>query len=119
MKKHDVETEAARMLKRDHKRITDLLFHFDQSEEPTHKLSFAETAINELAIHSVIEQECVYPLLHEQGKKTRKHVDHSRKEHEQIDEVLTKLVSRDQCDEEYCDMFEHLTKLVKKHIEEE
>jgi hemerythrin superfamily protein len=120
MKKNSFETEAVRMLIRDHKRITDLLFHFQQSEDWNHKLSFAETALNELAIHSVIEEECVYPLLEEKDKKKlSKRVHHSRKEHEKMDELMTELGHRDRVDEFYIDLFTKLGKMITDHIEEE
>jgi hemerythrin superfamily protein len=120
MKKHTMENEAVRMIKRDHKRVTDLMFHFEQSEEPSHKLSFAQTAINEIAVHSVIEEECIYPLLEAtEKKKLLKKVHHSRQEHKEIDELMTELVNRDRYDEEYQTIFTKLAHLVKDHIEEE
>jgi hypothetical protein len=120
MKKKSMEAEAVRILKRDHKRITDLLFHFEQSEDPNHKLSFAETAINEIAVHSIIEAECIYPLLEMQDKKKlSKRVHHSQKEHEAMDEVMTVLCSKDQYDEDYQRLFSKLADMLKEHIAEE
>lgn len=120
MTKKTIDSKAGQMLKRDHKRITDLLFHFEQSEEPSHKLSFAETAINEIAIHTIIEEECVYPLLDLQGKKKlSKRVHRSEEEHEKMNEVMTKLTSKDEYDDEYHELFCNLGDMLKDHIEEE
>jgi hemerythrin superfamily protein len=120
MKKKSFQTEAVRMIVRDHKRIADLLFHFQQSEDLNHKLSFAETALNELAVHSVIEEECVYPLLEEQDKKKlTKHVHHSRKEHEKMDELMTELGHLKHVDENYIELFTKLCDMIKDHVEEE
>jgi hemerythrin superfamily protein len=120
MKKHTIENEAVRMIRRDHKRVTDLMFHFEQSEDPNHKLSFAQTAINEIAVHSVIEEECIYPLLEaREKKKLLKKVHHSRQEHKEIDELMTELVNRDRYDEEYRTIFTQLAKRVNDHMKEE
>jgi iron-sulfur cluster repair protein YtfE (RIC family) len=120
MKDKALESEAVRILKRDHKRIQDLFFHFEQSEDWNHKLSFAETAMNEIALHSVIEEECVYPLLEERHKKKlSKRVRHSQEEHEEIDEVMMQLANRETYDELYHELFATLAKKLKKHIAEE
>lgn len=120
MTKKTIDSKAVQMLKRDHKRITDLLFHFEQSEEPSHKLSFAETAMNEIAIHTIIEEECVYPLLDLQGKKKlSKHVHRCRQDHDKMDEVMTKLTSKNEYDDEYHELFCNLGDMLRDHIEEE
>lgn len=120
MKRKSLEPEAVRVLKRDHKRITDLLFHFEQSEDLNHKLSFAETVLNELAVHSVIEEECVYPLLDKlDKKKLSKRVHSSRKEHDKMDELMTELGQRDHVDENYIELFTRLAEMITDHIEEE
>ena len=118
MSQHEMQPEAVRMLLRDHKRVTDLFFHFDQSEEPTHKLSFAETAMNELAVHSIIEEELIYPLLaNQEGMEDE--VEHSKHEHEEVDELMTQLVNRNEVDDEYCEIFGKLVEMVSHHIQEE
>jgi hemerythrin superfamily protein len=120
MKNKSTEAEAVRILKRDHKRIVDLLFHFEQTEDSNHKLSFAETAMNEIALHSVIEEECVYPLLEEKHKKKlSKRVHHSQKDHDEIDGVMTQLANRDGYDDLYHELFSKLAKMLKDHIKEE
>lgn len=115
---YESQPEAVRMLLRDHKRVTDLFFHFDQSEEPTHKLSFAETAMNEIAVHSIIEEQLVYPLLAENAA-LKDEVGHSKREHDEVDELMTQLINRTTVDEEYCDVFAKLTDKISHHIEEE
>lgn len=114
-----MQAQAVRMLKLDHKRVLDLFFHFEQSEHPSHKLSFAETAMNEIAVHSVIEEECVYPLLEKESKKLGKLIAESRSEHAELDELMSDLVNRKQYDANYHEKFSKFAKLVKHHIEEE
>lgn len=112
------QPEAILMLLRDHKRVQDLMFHFEQSEEPNHKLSFAETAMNEIAVHSVIEEECIYPLLEEQGGELAEMAKHSREEHNEVDKLMTELVNR-KYDQQFYDKFIELTEAVKHHMSEE
>jgi len=119
MRKKEMESEAVRMIKRDHKRISDLLFHFEQSEQPSHKLSFAETAMNEVAIHSVIEDEYVYPLLEDEDKKKlTKHVQQSREQHDEIDQIMAMLVNRDY-DDRYDELFGKMSKMLHQHFKKE
>lgn len=106
--KMSFKSEAARMLLRDHKRISDLLFHFQQSEDLNHKLSFAETALNELAVHFVLEEECVYPLL-----------ENASPDHEKMDELMAKLGQLERVDENYIELFSQLSDMISEHVEEE
>ena len=109
--------DVLKMLQFGHKRIRDLLFHYEQSEDPQHKLSFAETALNELTIHSIIEEDFFYPFLLTQNAEIAKLSKEGREEHEQIEIMVRELARYDNWTEDYDTIFSALTESLNNHID--
>ena len=109
--------EALKMLQFGHKRICDLLFHYEQSEDPQHKLSFAETALNELTIHSTVEEEFFYPFLLNQTAEIARLSKAGREEHDQINIMVSELARYSEWNELYDTIFSALTEALKTHID--
>jgi hypothetical protein len=53
---------AGQMLREDHRRLRSLFREFDAADEDT-KASIAQRAIEEIELHSYVEEECFYPAV--------------------------------------------------------
>src|ERR1700688_1405414 len=64
----DEQNDAIAMLKRDHDNVKALFEQFETAERKTEKQKIAIRAIEELRIHSAIEEELFYPAVREHLK---------------------------------------------------
>lgn len=87
----ETRAHVLKMLRLDHKRLQDYFFQFDQSNEPTHKLSFAQTALNELAIHTRLEEDIFYPFVQVQKPLIGELIDRCRQQHSVVDNLIDEL----------------------------
>lgn len=114
----DLETvkdpQVLKMLRFDHKRMRDLLFQYEQSEVGSHKLSFAETALNELIIHSDLEEKIFYPRAAHVSPQCAFIVGELSQEHNLIDQLIDKLPSK----EVYSAEFERVFSLIRERLEQ-
>jgi iron-sulfur cluster repair protein YtfE (RIC family) len=111
-------SEVLKLLSFDHKRIGDLLFHYEQSEEPTHKISFAETALNELTIHSELEEHIFYPFACKVSQEIAGTIARFYQDHEELDDLMSQLTS-EQFTEEYDKIFTSLADSLQAHVRQE
>ena len=102
------------MLSMDHKRIKDYFAQVAQAKEPQQKLSFAQTALNELAIHSALEEEIFYPWVKVKKPLIESLLDRCAEQHK----LMSKLASElgDGTDKNYQHRFAELTQIVTDHI---
>lgn len=110
--------DVLQMMRIDHKRLNDYFFQFDQSYEPRHKMSFAETALNELTIHSRLEEEILYPFVVQKRSELKDMVQSNLEEHHYVEELMRELMT-DEYSEAYAVRFFKLASLVKDHIDKE
>src|SRR5579885_2689296 len=61
--------DAVSLLKRDHDTVKDLFHRFEGAEQTAEKRKIARQAIEELRIHSAIEEEIFYPAVREHLSK--------------------------------------------------
>ena len=115
--------DAIDILMEDHKRVQKLFKQFENidrdDEESLQEL--VETAIGELQIHSMLEEELFYPAVRAQvdDDESEDLLNESEVEHEAVDEIIAKLQELEPGDPMYSAYFTVLTEYVKHHVKEE
>jgi hemerythrin superfamily protein len=108
--------DAVEMLKADHRRVKSLVGQFEKAKNGSEKQELLGTIIKELAAHTTLEEELVYPLLDA--------VDHEGaevavEEHHVVKLVLEELSNMSAEAELVATKVKILWELVEHHVEEE
>jgi len=102
---------------REHRTIESLFVTFENTVDPSVKRRLVNEMIRLLSIHTVIEEENLYPLCKEvlvngQGEKLS---EHGLKEHHEMKVTLEKLLSLEESSVEFDIAVHHLIKKTKHH----
>jgi hemerythrin-like domain-containing protein len=111
--------DALAMLREDHRRVRELFRQFEEASDKATKKAAAETALVELNIHSIVEEEIFYPAVRRQGNGTNQLVARAEQEHHTADQLMDELMKMEPGNAEFDAKFHVLIENVKKHIEEE
>jgi hemerythrin superfamily protein len=109
---------ATQLIRRDHKKVEGLFDKFEQTKKPETKKRIADQVIQELEIHTKVEEEIFYPAV-------RKHLgeedmlEEAKQEHQQAKEIIRELKKLDAEDDQLEEKFSELVESVKHHVEEE
>ncbi len=109
---------AVELLKQDHRKVKALFKEFERAGKPSAKGKIAEQAIQELQVHSKVEEEVFYP-------DVRAAIDDSalmneaKEEHHVVDLLIAEIQALSPENEAYTAKFTVLAENVKHHIEEE
>jgi hemerythrin superfamily protein len=116
MKKQD----AIALLKADHKKVKELFDQFEEAKNSDQKNKFAEEAIQELRVHSVVEEEIFYPATRQAlGQSESELMDEAEEEHRVAKTIIEELCESDMSDEHFEAKFMVLAENVRHHIKEE
>ena len=112
---------ALDILKKDHDRVRELFSEYDTlSGDGARKNEIAQTVLQELELHSRVEEDIFYPAMRARsGKEGKELVKHSYDEHHDIDDLVAELRDTDPSDPDFDDKFQELMEEVEDHIEEE
>jgi hypothetical protein len=108
------------LLKKDHKKVSDLLKRLDNTEESdasTREELFAQVK-NELEIHTQIEETIFYPALKEE-EETKEITLEAYEEHNAVKTLLQELEETEKDDETWGAKLSVLKENVEHHVEEE
>ena len=109
---------ATQLIRRDPKKVEGLFEKFDQQKKPEGKKKICEQVIEELEIHTKLEEEIFYPAV-------RKHLGEedllgeAKQEHQEAKDIIAELKTLDAEDGEMESKFAELVESVKHHVEEE
>jgi hypothetical protein len=114
--------DALQLLRQDHQEVKDLFKRFESTEDRNQKQEIANTAIVELVVHSMIEEEIFYPAvldeLKGQGEDTELMVE-AEEEHHVVDLLIEELMNGRVPEESFDAKFKVMAENVKHHIQEE
>lgn len=110
--------DAIQMLKDDHQKVKELFRAFEQQPVDAEKRHIVETALRELDVHAVIEEEIFYPAARE-GTEEHELMDEAAEEHHVAKQLMHELWKMKPGDPRYDAKFTVLAEMVKHHIEEE
>src|SRR5579864_7495748 len=111
------ENDAIGMLKRDHDNVKALFDQFEKAERKAEKQKVAQQAIQELRIHSTLEEELFYPAVREQLKNGV--MNEADEEHHVAKVLIAELDAMNGDNDHYNAKFTVLAESVRHHIKEE
>lgn len=116
-----MSTDAIVLLKADHKRVKALFKQFQQAGDGAVKLKgqLVDKIIEELTIHTYIENECMYPEVRKLVPELEQDVLESYEEHHVADILCTELAAMSPDDEHFVAKTTVLIENVTHHIDEE
>ncbi|MEV4013677.1 hemerythrin domain-containing protein [Nonomuraea angiospora] len=113
--------DAIVLLKDDHKTVEKLFKQFEKTDSEAHqdKQKIVAEVIEELTVHTYIEETIFYPAVRSGAPDTTDHVLESVEEHHVVVWMLSELKSIDPADERYDAKMTVLMENVRHHIKEE
>jgi hypothetical protein len=113
----DEGNDAIAMLKRDHDRVKGLFERFETAERRADKRTIAKQAIDELRIHSALEEELFYPAVRGQLKNAV--MNEADEEHHVAKVLMAELDAMNGDNDHFDAKFSVLAESVRRHIKEE
>ena len=112
--------DALQVLIDDHRRVEQLFRRFKKSGDGAERTrgEIAETVIEELSVHAMIEEQAFYPAVR-QVAKLEKMVLEALEEHHVVKVVLNELEKMNPSDERFEAKFTVMMENVQHHVEEE
>jgi Hemerythrin HHE cation binding domain. len=107
------------LLHKDHQKVRDIFFKFDQTLEDKDKQHLLRLLLIELYIHSQVEEEIVYPLVENEDQDSGALIDEAETEHRMIKYLMAELSHMAPSDEQFDAKIKVLSELVNHHIREE
>jgi hemerythrin superfamily protein len=111
-------SEVGRILREDHRKVQKLFEEFEAAREKRRQGEIAAQAMNEIEIHSTIEEEIVYPVLRD-AKKGEELFQEAQEEHHVVKVLMEELRDMRPSEENFAAKFNVLAENVKHHIGEE
>jgi len=114
-----MSTDAITLLKQDHKQVKRLFRDFKKASGAQEKKKIAEQVIEELTVHTYLENEVMYPRVRALVPKLEDDILESYEEHHVADILCLELSEMDPDDERLEPKFAVLAESVTHHIGEE
>lgn len=115
--KANIHMDAVSLLKADHEKVRELFDQFEEAEDSRGKHQIAREAMQELIVHSKIEEEIFYPAVRRATGEAEL-MDEAVEEHHVV-ELLIKELQSLSAGEKFEAKFQMLMENVKHHIQEE
>lgn len=111
-------TDAAALLKADHRKVEQLFQQFENASSADQKQSIAEQVCKELVVHTILEEEIFYPACREAGVE-HQDLDEAQIEHDSAKVLISDIRSSDPDEEVYAAKVKVLSEYIKHHVSEE
>ncbi len=105
-------------LKKDHRKVSNLLEQITASPESTKNMSILEDIVKELTLHAETEQATFYKSLAKMAK-AKKEITYAKEEHKAIKKSMRKVLDLEQNTPNWYIAFGELKAIVEHHVEEE
>ena len=113
---HD-SNDAISILKRDHDTVKDLFAQYEKTEQRSEKLKIAAKALEELKIHTVLEEEIFYPAV--RPKLERAMMNEADEEHHVAKLLIGEIEKMTGKEDHYDGKVKVLGENIEHHIKEE
>ena len=110
------KVDAVELLKKDHAEVKGLFKKFEKAKDESEKEEIADQVDLELRVHSMVEEEILYPALRD---ITPDMVAESFEEHGVVEQLLNELATMELEDDQFEAKFKVMMENVEHHIEEE
>ena len=112
------EQDVVDVLSTDHREFLDLVGEIGSSD-PARRRDLTDTVIAELMRHAVAEEMYVYPAMREHLPDGDAAVEHDVEEHQQLEEVMKELESKDTADPDFLAALGRLEAVLRDHVQDE
>ena len=107
--------DAINLLEADHQRVEELFREFKSAgQDREAKLHLAQVICAEITLHALVEEEIFYPAF-ARATGDEQLVEHARKEHEEVKQLIARVLSAENID----GAVEAIRQHVMHHVEEE
>jgi len=116
--------DGIELLIADHRKVDNLFLQCQKATTNAEKKTLSVTIIEELAKHSAVEKQVLYPVLRriankEQSGKGDQMAEHALQEHYEVELIMEKLEKMDPADPQFMDLMKSLQTNVQHHVGEE
>jgi hemerythrin superfamily protein len=108
-----------KLIKQDHRTVKALFRKFEKASRRADRQKLGVEIIEELTVHTAIEEQLIYPALRARDKRLAGSVLNAFEEHHAVKMVLAELDRMKIDDERYAAKMHVVQEAVEKHIEEE
>lgn len=112
----DEKPGAVELLKEDHQKVKGLFKKFESASDDEEKEEIADLVDLELRVHSMIEEEILYPAMRDISSEI---VAEAFEEHGVVEQLLDELATMDLSSDQFEAKFKVMQENVEHHIEEE
>jgi hemerythrin superfamily protein len=109
--------DAIQLLKKDHAEVTSLFTRYEDASDRDEKTEIASEICRKLTIHSLCEEELLYPAAHESIDDDL--VYQAEVEHQSAKDLIARIEDADPEAENYDAMVRVLCEYVRRHVKEE
>lgn len=114
-----VEEDVVDILTADHQAMVDLLSTIESTPDTKQQRDLADTVIAEVMRHAVAEEMYVYPVVAEHVPNGAEEVEHDKREHQEIEELMKRLEGIDAEDPSFLVTVRELDHLLRHHANDE
>ena len=107
------------ILTADHREMLELLARVEASPDPEQRRDLVETAIAEVMRHAVAEEMYVYPAVEKHMPNGAEEVEHDKREHDEIVQVMKQIEDVDAADPRFLSLALDLEAKLRHHIADE
>ena len=112
------KTDAASLLKADHRKVEQIFASYEQSEDEDEKRKLAHQVCTELIIHTKLEEELFYPACREKDVGDDM-LDEAQVEHDAAKVLIADILKGSPSDAYYDAKVKTLSEYIKHHVGEE
>lgn len=114
-----MSSDAIVLLREDHKQLRRTFREFQQTDDKARKGELVTSMIEQLTVHTYLENECVYPAVRKLVPDVEDDILESYEEHHVADILCAELMTMTPDDERFTAKTTVLIESVEHHIEEE
>lgn len=114
-----MSSDAIVLLREDHKQLRRTFREFQQTDDKARKGELVTSMIEQLTVHTYLENECVYPAVRKLVPDVEDDILESYEEHHVADILCAELMTMSPEDERFTAKTTVLIESVEHHIEEE
>lgn len=107
------------LLMQEHREVEALLDQISQPEQNPNSRDIADRAIAMLVKHSVAEEMYVYPAMVEYLENGEQEVDHDKREHQELEELLKQLEGLEPEEDGFAQCVSRIQEVLADHVSDE
>lgn len=113
------QPDAVDILTADHRDMLELLSQIEGTADAGQRRDLADTVIAEVMRHAVAEEMFVYPAMEKHLPNGAEEVEHDKKEHDELVQVMKQIEDTDASDPRFLDGVREMESQLRHHIDDE